>query len=206
MLEAPLNPALEKHERGIQARTIASKANSLSDLHEGARQIDMSKYALSDRLVPSRYGSSCTKDRPIMLLGKSPAATEVERGLPFQGPAGQILAKAIQQSGQDIESFYQGLATYWRPRKENTPSATQIAICRPLLHREIELVKPRRIIVLGAKSVDSLYGHHAKLGEEEETRTEWRGIEVVILRNHGYVLRNPHLLDNYTEQIRRWGY
>lgn len=206
MLEAPLNPALEKQPRVIQAREIARKAVSVEDLVAGARQIDMSDHSASPVLVPGRYGDQCPDKHPIMLLNKAPAATEVERGRPFQGPAGQFLAKTIEHSDQHIESFYQAHASYWRPRKENTPTETQMAISRPLIHREIEIVQPRRIIVLGAKAADSLYGCHSQMTEDEETVCEWRGIEVVVIRNHGYLMRNPRLLESYAEQIKRWGY
>jgi DNA polymerase len=203
--EAQLNPALEKLPLVKKAWEIASQAQSVEDLQQGASLLDMSEYAASDKIVPGRYGSSCSHDNPIMLLGKSPAATEIEVGKPFQGPAGQILAKAVELSGQSIENFYHAHATYWRPKKENTPSSTQIAISRPFIQREIEIIKPKRIIVLGAKATDSLFGYHAKMSEDEEFQCTWRGIEVVIIRNHGYILRNPQLLDGYAEQLRRWG-
>ena len=206
MKEAQPNPNLEKLSLVKKAWEIAINAQNIKYLHQGASLLDMSEYTSSNKIIPGRYGSLCSIENPIMLLGKSPATTEIEVGKPFQGPAGQILAKAITQSGQNIESFYHAHATYWRPKKENTPSPTQIAISRPFIQREIEIIKPKRIIVLGAKATDSLFGYHLKMSEDEEFQCTWRGIEVIILRNHGYILRNPQLIESYANQLKRWGH
>ena len=147
-----------------------------------------------------------TEKNPIMLVGKTPAATEIERGRFFQGPAGQVLRRAFEDAGQDLARYHLMHASAFRPRKDNTPTSTQLAISRPFSLREIELVKPQRIIALGATVSDTLFGDHPEMVDDLEKVMDLNGIEVVVIRNHGLINRQPKLYPGFVETISKWGY
>lgn len=101
----------------------------------------------------------------IMLVGEQPGDQEDIQGEPFVGPAGGILADALEQAGIDRKSVYITNAVKhfkWRARGKRrlhqAPQAEEIKACRPWLSAEIETVKPHAILALGATAGKSLFG------------------------------------------------
>jgi len=119
--------------------------------------------------MPGRPGSRFAGANPVMILGKSPAATESGTGVPFSGPAGQVLREEMATAGYDLEACWITGATPWRARKDNTPNATQLAISRPFLMREIKLVRPDVIVALGQKAHEALFQVAENLGDKPGT-------------------------------------
>jgi DNA polymerase len=105
-------------------------------------------------------------DAPIMLVGEQPGDREDVEGRPFVGPAGQLLARALDEAGVDPKLTYQTNAVkhFKFTRKSGTrrihqkPSRTEVVACRPWLLAEIEAVQPTVIVCLGATAAQSLLG------------------------------------------------
>src|SRR5918995_4020120 len=106
----------------------------------------------------------------IMLVGEQPGDQEDLAGHPFVGPAGKLLDKALAQAGIDRAGVYVTNVVKhfkWEPRGKRRihkkPSASEIAACRPWLDTEIQLVKPRAIVCLGATAAQALLGRQFKV-------------------------------------------
>src|SRR6266566_5003599 len=102
------------------------------------------------------FGEGAARAR-LMLVGEQPGNDEDLAGHPFVGPAGKLLDQALEAAGIDRTAVYVTNVVKhfkWEPRGKRRihkkPSATEIAACRPWLETEIELVKPRIIVCLGA--------------------------------------------------------
>ncbi|APT12393.1 UdgX family uracil-DNA binding protein [Mycobacterium avium] len=103
---------------------------------------------------------------PIMLVGEQPGDQEDRAGAPFVGPAGRLLARALQDAGIDPGLTYQTNAVKHfkftrkdgKRRIHQKPGRTEIVACRPWLIAEIEAVHPRVIVCLGATAAQSLLG------------------------------------------------
>lgn len=102
---------------------------------------------------------------PLMLVGEQPGDTEDRLGRPFVGPAGRLLDKALEEVGLRREALYiTNVVKHfkWEPRGTRRihvkPSAAEIAACLPWLDAEIEAVKPRAIVCLGATAAQALLG------------------------------------------------
>ncbi|OBI19669.1 uracil-DNA glycosylase [Mycobacterium sp. E2327] len=103
---------------------------------------------------------------PIMLVGEQPGDQEDRAGLPFVGPAGRLLARALDDAGIDPTLAYQTNAVKHfkftrkggKRRIHQKPSRTEVVACRPWLIAEIEAVGPRVIVCLGATAAQSLLG------------------------------------------------
>ncbi|HTY30261.1 UdgX family uracil-DNA binding protein [Mycobacterium sp.] len=103
---------------------------------------------------------------PIMLVGEQPGDQEDRAGLPFVGPAGRLLARALDDAGIDPTLTYETNAVkhFKFTRKGGTrrihqkPSRTEVVACRPWLIAEIEAVRPQVIVCLGATAAQSLLG------------------------------------------------
>lgn len=187
----PTNPQLDALPCVIDAKERANAATTLEELRLAITAYGSHPIAQAGDAITGRYGNSAPHVRPLMVLGKSPGATEVKTGRSYQGPAAQVLMSAMREAGFGIEDTYHTYATYWRPPSGNDPKATQIAFSRPFVLREIELVRPRAIVVLGAKAMDCLTGEHPDLTNEAGVVFKHDGIKCHLLRNHGYVMRFP---------------
>jgi uracil-DNA glycosylase family protein len=106
----------------------------------------------------------------LMLVGEQPGDAEDIAGHPFVGPAGKLLDRALEDAGIDRAAVYVTNVVKhfkWEPRGKRRihkkPNAGQIAACRPWLETEIELVKPRAIVCLGATAAQALLGKQFKV-------------------------------------------
>ena len=140
-----------------------------------------------------------------MLLGKSPAWTESETRIPFCGPAGQVLRSEMAAQGRDVEECCISCASPWKAKKNN-PNATLLAISRPFLMREIEIVRPRIIMALGQKADEALTQKSKKVtgrvGHTWTLRTP-RGLQVPVIVNwcHAAVMYDPRLAPGFRTVI-----
>lgn len=103
---------------------------------------------------------------PIMLVGEQPGDQEDRAGEPFVGPAGRLLARALEDAGIDPDLTYQTNAVKHfkftrkggKRRIHQKPGRTEVVACRPWLIAEIEAVAPEVIVCLGATAAQSLLG------------------------------------------------
>ena len=103
---------------------------------------------------------------PIMLAGEQPGDQEDRAGEPFVGPAGRLLARALEDAGIDPAMVYETNAVKHfkftrkggKRRIHQKPGRTEVVACRPWLIAEIEAVQPQIIVCLGATAAQSLLG------------------------------------------------
>ena len=127
-----------------------------------------------------------------LFVSEGPGAEEDAKGEPFVGQAGKLLDNLLAAIGlRRDEKVYIANAVKCRPPGNRTPEANEIAACNPYLLRQIELIEPRLIVLLGRSAV------HAVLHEEKGTlaslrgkRFEYKGIPVVVTYHPAYLLRN----------------
>ncbi|MCU1488966.1 MAG: uracil-DNA glycosylase [Acidimicrobiaceae bacterium] len=101
----------------------------------------------------------------LLMVGEQPGDQEDRQGEPFVGPAGHVLDQAMERAGIDRRQVYVTNAVKhfkWVPqgsrRLHKTPSAREVAACRPWLHAEIAAVRPRIVLCLGAVAAKALFG------------------------------------------------
>jgi DNA polymerase len=101
----------------------------------------------------------------LMLIGEQPGDREDQQGVPFVGPAGHLLDRALEEAGIDPASAYKTNAVKhfkWKPRGKRrihqTPSKLEIDACRPWLDAELDRVKPDAVGLLGATAAKALLG------------------------------------------------
>ncbi|MDM7921675.1 MAG: uracil-DNA glycosylase, partial [Pyrinomonadaceae bacterium] len=92
----------------------------------------------------------------LMFVGEAPGADEDAQGVPFVGRAGQLLTKIIESIGLRREDVCIGNINRCRPPGNRQPFPDEAAVCRPFLLREIGVIKPRVIVVLGAHAAHNL--------------------------------------------------
>lgn len=101
----------------------------------------------------------------LMMIGEQPGDQEDKEGRPFVGPAGRLLDKCLIEAGIDRRNVYITNAVKhfkWEPRGKlrlhKKPSMQEIHACRPWLDAELDAVKPKLVVCLGATAAQSLLG------------------------------------------------
>jgi len=140
---------------------------SLPELHAAAQRCHACH--LWKRATQTVFGEGAQNAR-FMFVGEQPGDAEDLAGRPFVGPAGKLLDRALADVGIDRADVYVTNVVKhfkWEPRGKRRihkkPSASEIAACRPWLDTEIELVKPRAIVCLGATAAQALLGRQFKV-------------------------------------------
>ncbi|MBV8817671.1 MAG: UdgX family uracil-DNA binding protein, partial [Acidobacteriaceae bacterium] len=135
----------------------------------------------------------------IMLVGEQPGDEEDQAGRPFVGPAGQVLDAAIRDAGMNRDSLYLTNAVKafrfeerGKRRIHQTPRSIHIASCRPWLEAEIDLVRPERIVCLGATAAQAVLGRTVKIqAERGRIVHQRRGADVIVTYHPSAILRAP---------------
>lgn len=126
-----------------------------------------------------------------LFIGEGPGAEEDARGEPFVGQAGKLLDAML--ASLDIargQAVYIANAVKCRPPGNRTPESAEIAACLPYLERQIALLKPKIIVLLGKVAVHALLHDDKALGSLRGRRYEYAGIPVVVTYHPAYLLRN----------------
>ena len=127
----------------------------------------------------------------LMLVGEQPGDQEDRQGLPFVGPAGGVLRKALEEVGIAPEQVFMTNAVKHfkfvqrgKVRLHQNPRMSEITACKPWLSAEIEAVQPRVILCLGASAAKSLLGSTFSLMRERGTIRQTSFAERVIATVH----------------------
>jgi uracil-DNA glycosylase len=109
----------------------------------------------------------------VMLVGEQPGDREDIEGRPFVGPAGRLLDTALEQAGIDRSRVYVTNVVKhfkWRPRGKRRihqkPNMEEVGACRPWLDAELEKVKPRVVVCLGATAAQALLGRQFRVSRQ----------------------------------------
>ena len=97
----------------------------------------------------------------LMFIGEAPGADEDEQGEPFVGRAGQLLNNMIKAMGLRREDVYIANIIKCRPPGNRTPERDECETCSPFLMRQIEAIKPKALVALGAVAAKTLLAINA---------------------------------------------
>jgi DNA polymerase len=134
-----------------------------------------------------------------MLIGEAPGAEEDARGEPFVGQAGRLLdnmlaSVGLERAGRTPQSVYIANVLKCRPPGNRNPEPSEVAQCEPFLLRQVELVNPKLIVVMGRFAAQSLLGTDASIaslrGRVHRISVAGREIPVVVTYHPAYLLRN----------------
>ncbi len=97
-------------------------------------------------------------DAKLMFIGEAPGAREDESGRPFVGRSGDFLTTLISGIGLSRSDVFITSILKSRPPKNRSPTRSEIEACRPYLERQIEIINPQIIVLLGGVAVSSIIG------------------------------------------------
>ena len=174
---APTAPAAERAARLAEVATEASTCTRCR-LAEGRRTVV--------------FGTG-NPDADLMFIGEGPGAEEDRQGLPFVGPAGQLLNRIIGAIGLQRGDVYIANVVKCRPPGNRDPQPDEVAACRGFLEEQVRLIAPRVIVALGRIAAQTLLGNELPVGR---LRGSWHRVFDVPLRvtyHPAALLRNDAL-------------
>ena len=142
----------------------------------------------------------------LMFVGEAPGADEDKQGDPFVGLAGQLLTRIIKTMGFSRETVYIANVLKCRPDTpgqtsgNRKPTADEMKTCLPYLLEQIDLIRPKVIVGLGATAIEGLLGKTEPIGRLRGRFQDFRGIPLMPTFHPSYLLRNQAL----TEKRKVW--
>jgi uracil-DNA glycosylase family 4 len=142
----------------------------------------------------------------LMFVGEAPGADEDAQGEPFVGRAGQLLTKIIEAMGFRREDVYIANVLKCRPDMpagisgNRKPTPEEMKTCLPWLEKQIQLVKPRVMVALGATALEGLLGATTAVTKMRGRWLNFHGIPVMPTYHPAYLLYNQAV----TEKRKVW--
>jgi DNA polymerase len=172
-------------------RTPAKKLEALREQARGCTNCPLYKNA-----TQTVFGEGNARAR-VMLVGEQPGDVEDREGHPFVGPAGRILDAALEEAGIPRNAVFITNAVKhfkWEPRGKRrihkTPAQREIDACYQWLESEMETVKPKVIVCLGATAAKVLLGPRFRITQQRGEVQQREGLPDVIATWHpSYLLR-----------------
>lgn len=136
----------------------------------------------------------------IMIVGEGPGATEDAKGIPFCGVSGELFNEILRCAGISRQECYWTNAIRCHPYGNRAPLQPELDACRPLLLAEIEIIKPKVIIMAGQTAARTLMGTTSSMGSIAGKFTNINGIPAIAIYHPAAILRNKDLNpDRYME-------
>lgn len=127
----------------------------------------------------------------LLFVGEAPGADEDMQARPFVGRAGQLLNKIIEAIGMKREDVMIGNVNRCRPPQNRTPTLDEAKTCKPFLLREIAVVQPEVIVVLGNTAMKNLLDTKEGITKMRGQFLDYKGIKVMPTFHPAYLLRDP---------------
>jgi len=195
----PQQKSLPKAERPATAAPLASEHAPALDGIETLADLEKAVAAFEGGALKRTAKTTCfargNTQAKVMLIGEAPGRDEDLQGKPFVGRAGKLLDKMLDAIGLDETSVYITNTIYWRPPGNRTPAPQEIASCAPFLARQIELLDPEVIVLLGGAAAKSMLetteGIMRLRGKWKLYRAKERDIPALATLHPAYLLRSP---------------
>jgi len=174
------------------ARSLAISAQTIAALAETIAAFDGCGLKATASKACVWRGSERAR---LMIVGEAPGRDEDIEGRPFVGRAGQLLDRMLASIGLADEDVHITNIVYWRPPGNRTPTPLEAQVCRPFLERQVELVAPEVVLLLGgaaAKHVlDVADGIMRLRGAWREVSMGTRRVKALASLHPAYLLRTP---------------
>ena len=144
----------------------------------------------------------------VMLIGEAPGRDEDEQGIPFVGRAGQLLNKMLLAIKLQREDVYITNVVNWRPPDNRTPTDDEILEYLPFLQRQIDIVQPKFIFLLGGVAAKAILSTPLALGKLRGNWHEYKSLNLeesilTIASYHpAFLLRSPQFKKQSWEDLQ----
>ena len=204
--ENPIN-RLKNTAKDLKKENDVNQIDKEKELNELKLQINsINDCSLKDNSKKIILGDG-NINSPIMLVGEAPGVEEDNLGLTFLGDVGDLLRKMLMAINIKKENIYSTYAVNFRPPEDRKPTSTEIKRYSHFLQKQISIIKPKIIILMGSSAMESLTGLNSKISTE---RGKWKEVivknttyNVIITFNPSYLLRVPENKKHSWEDLKK---
>lgn len=179
-------------EAESDARALAAKAESLEELRACLASFDGCALKATAKSLCFYRGAERAR---VAIIGEAPGREEDLAGKPFVGRAGKLLDKMLAAIGLSEADVHITNVVYWRPPGNRTPTPAEAQVCRPFLERQLELVEPDLVLVIGGAAAKTLLqvndGIMRLRGKWRQIAIGGRTLRVMPTLHPAYLLRTP---------------
>jgi uracil-DNA glycosylase len=127
----------------------------------------------------------------LMFIGEAPGADEDLQGEPFVGRSGQLLTNMIKAMGLSREEVYIANIIKCRPPGNRQPESDECETCSPFLLRQIEAIKPKVLVALGAVAAKTLLAVNEPMSQLRGRWFDFHGHKLAVTYHPAFLLRDP---------------
>ncbi len=169
--------------------TFEQKRAALKELYYTALECDRCRLGAVRNTFVFGGGNAAA---PLLIIGEAPGEEEDRQGLPFVGAAGELLDKMLEAI--DLERKKHAFITNvlkCRPPANRNPESSEICACSDLLLRQIEIISPKALLLLGRIAAQELLKTSESIGKLRSRIHTYNGIPAVATYHPAALLRNP---------------
>ncbi|MCF6175436.1 MAG: uracil-DNA glycosylase [Victivallaceae bacterium] len=198
----PSRTTTNKPPRQSSTQMLAATVNETPQRQKTAPLPDLNQYDLQ---TLNQLVTACTRcplcehrtnvvfgdgnsNADLMFIGEGPGYHEDMQGIPFVGDAGNLLTKMITAMKYSRTEVYITNIVKCRPPNNRNPHDDEAACCLPYLNRQLELIKPKAIVLLGAIPLKYLL-NRTGINKNRGQWFEYQGIPVIATFHPAYLLR-----------------
>jgi len=165
--------------------------------------IKCTKCSLHETRINAVFGEG-DYNANILIIGEGPGANEDKQGRPFVGRGGKLLDEVLSKYALNRESgVFIANIVKCRPPNNRVPKKDEVNTCIPYLEKQIQLINPKIILLLGLTAVKSFTGIDEQMKEIRGKEYEKDGKTVMATYHPAAILRNPNLRSWFEEDIKK---
>lgn len=138
----------------------------------------------------------------LVFIGEAPGANEDKTGIPFCGAAGTRLNSELSRNGISREEVFVVNCLKCRPPENRDPSAQELAYCEEFLIRQLDIIKPKMLCVLGRIAAAILLKRPVTIMRERGQFTTYHGLPLFICLHPAAILHNPNHRSLFEDDIK----
>ncbi len=205
--------AAGRHAKEKSTATVGNqngKRSALAELYYSLRECTgCSLHGMRKKLV---FGAG-NAEAPVVIVGEAPGEEDDRKGLPFVGPAGELLTKMLVAIDLDrSKDVFITNVLKCRPPGNRNPESSEIQACNPVFQRQIEIIAPKAILLLGRVAAQEVLKTSEGVRELREKTHDYNGIPCTVTYHPSMLLRNKRFktfawedLKRFREHIRQLG-
>ena len=139
----------------------------------------------------------------LVFVGEAPGRDEDLQGIPFVGRAGQLLTKIIASIGLTRDEVYIANVVKCRPPSNRNPQPDEVQTCEPFLFRQLDLIRPKVVVALGAFAIRTLLRTDQAVSRLRGQVYEYRGASLVPTFHPAFLLRSPDRKRDVWEDMKK---
>ena len=198
--EQPTAPQVIGEPEPCEPETFKINQRKLYELRSQIGNCQRCRLAAGRTTLVFGSGNPCAD---LMFVGEGPGREEDLKGLPFVGAAGDLLTRMINAMQFTRDEVYIANIVKCRPPQNRDPEPDEVDTCMSFLERQIEIIQPKALVLLGRVAAQSLLRVSTGITAMRGTFKDYKEIPAMVTYHPAYLLRNPKAKKTVWEDLQQ---